>query len=163
MQKSQHLEPGMESEARQDPRWVDTILDWRWTWLVARIGLTGAYLFGSVVSLFDFPSAAAEQERFGLHPGWFWASLTIAVELIGSILVISGRWVWLGAGMLGVITGVAAIMSEPFWTMTGAARFAATITFLEHFGLIAGLVMAALIAEHENRARRAGVSQSGKP
>jgi len=140
---------------RSDPRWVDAILDWRWTWLVARIALTGAYLFGSVAGLADFPSAVAVQEHFGLHPGWFWAALTIAVELVGPILIISGRWVWLGAGMLGVITGLAAIIAAPFWSMTGAARFEATITFLEHFGLIAGFVMAALIAEHDSRARNA--------
>jgi uncharacterized membrane protein YphA (DoxX/SURF4 family) len=140
---------------RSDPQWVDAILDWRWTWLTARIALTGAYLFGSVVGLSDFPSAVAVQEHFGLHPGWFWAALTITVELIGPILIIAGRWVWLGAGMLGVITGLAAIIADPFWTMTGAARFEATITFLEHFGLIAGFVMAALIAEHADRVRGA--------
>jgi uncharacterized membrane protein YphA (DoxX/SURF4 family) len=138
---------------RTDPRWVDAVLDWRWTWLIARIALTGAYLFGSLVGLSDFPSAVAAQAHYGLHPGWLYAALTIAVELIGPILIISGRWVWLGAGMLGVITGVAAIIADPFWTMTGAARFETTITFLEHFGLIAGFVMAALIAEHANRAR----------
>ncbi|HYZ63868.1 MAG TPA: DoxX family protein, partial [Acetobacteraceae bacterium] len=48
--------------------------------------------------------AFAEQEQFGLHPGWFWATLTIMVEIIGPTLLISGRFVWLGAGMLGVFT-----------------------------------------------------------
>jgi uncharacterized membrane protein YphA (DoxX/SURF4 family) len=139
---------------KSDPRWVDAILDWRWTWLVARIALTGGYLFASIYSLFNFSFAVAAQEHYGLHPSWFWASVTIAVELIGPILIIAGRWVWIGAGMLAVITGLAAIIADPFWTMTGAARFGATITFLEHFGLIAGFIMAALIAEHANRLRR---------
>jgi uncharacterized membrane protein YphA (DoxX/SURF4 family) len=140
-----------------DPRWVDAILDWRWTWLVARIALTGAYLLGGLTKLFDFPAAVAEQEHFGLHPGALWAGATIAVELIGPALVIAGRWVWLGAGMLGVFTGLAALMANNFWVMHGQARFAATNAFFEHIGLIAGFVMAALIAEH---ARRQDVSKS---
>jgi uncharacterized membrane protein YphA (DoxX/SURF4 family) len=149
--------------ATHDPRWVDAILDWRWTWLIGRIALTSVYLLGAVLKLSDFPSAIAEQEHYGLHPGWFWAALTSAVELIGPILIISGRWVWLGAGMLGVFTGLAAIVAFPFWTMTGAARFMATATFFEHIGLIAGFVMAALVAELEDRVRRARLSPSGKP
>lgn len=32
-----------------DPRWVDAILDWPGTWLLARIGLTGAYILGGFV------------------------------------------------------------------------------------------------------------------
>lgn len=141
----------MSRVASDDPRWVDAILDWRWTWLIARVVLTGAYLLGGLTKLFDFPAAAAEQEHFGLRPGWLWAALTIAVELIGPALVISGRWVWLGAGMLGVFTGLAAVMANDFWTMSGQARFAATNAFFEHLGLIAGFVLAALIAEHDKR------------
>lgn len=141
----------MTGRSLEDPRWVDAILDWRWTWLTARIALTGAYLLGGLTKLFDFPAAAAEQEHFGLHPGALWAALTIAVELVGPALIISGRWVWLGAGMLGVFTLLAAILANNFWSLQGQARFAATNAFFEHIGLIAGFVMAALIAEHAQR------------
>jgi uncharacterized membrane protein YphA (DoxX/SURF4 family) len=135
----------------RDPRWVDAILDWRWTWLIARILLTGAYIVGGLTKLVDFKDAVAEQEHIGLHPGWAWATLTIFVELVGPALVISGRLVWLGAGMLGVFTGLAAVMANNFWALEGAARFAAFNAFFEHLGLIAGFVMAALIAEHAQR------------
>jgi uncharacterized membrane protein YphA (DoxX/SURF4 family) len=134
---------------RDDPRWVDAVLDWRWTWLLARIALTGAYVLGGLTKLSDFPAAIAEQEHFGLTPGWLWASLVIAVELIAPALIISGRFVWLGAGALGVFTGLAALTANDFWNMHGAERFVATNAFFEHIGLIAGFVMAALIAEHE--------------
>jgi uncharacterized membrane protein YphA (DoxX/SURF4 family) len=134
-----------------DPRWVDAILDWRWTWLLARVALTGAYILGGLTKLLDFPAAVAEQEHFGLHPGALWAAATIAVELIGPALVISGRWVWLGAGMLGVFTGLAALLANNFWALQGQARFVATNAFFEHIGLIAGFVLAALLAEHARR------------
>jgi uncharacterized membrane protein YphA (DoxX/SURF4 family) len=128
--------------------------------MAARIGLTGAYVLGGLTKLFDFPAAVAEQEHFGLHPGWLWAALTIAVEIIGPAMIISGRWVWLGAGMLGVFTALAAIVANNFWTMAGHERFAAMNAFFEHIGLIAGFVMAALIAEHASREQRVRRSSS---
>jgi len=139
-----------------DPRFVDVILDWRGTAFAARLALTGAYLLGGIVKLADFPAAVAEQAHFGMHPPVLWAVLTIAVELIGPALILSGRLVWLGAGMLGVFTGLAALTANAFWTMQGDARFMATNAFFEHIGLIGGFVLAALIAEHVGRGRARG-------
>ena len=136
---------------RRDPRWVDAVLDWRWTWRLARVALTSAYILGGVTKLLDFPAAVAEQEHFGLHPGWLWAAVTIAVELIAPALVIVGRWVWVGAGALGVLTAVATVVANDFWNQQGQARFAATNSFFEHIGLIAGFVLAALLSEHVQR------------
>jgi uncharacterized membrane protein YphA (DoxX/SURF4 family) len=133
----------------KDPSWVDAILEWRGTWFLARLGLTSAYLLGGVVKLTSFSAAIAEQEHFGFHPGWAWAMAAIVVELVGSLLVITGRLVWLGAGALGVLTAVATFAASPFWTMQGHERFVATNTFFEHLGLIAGFVMVAILAERD--------------
>ena len=138
---------------RTDPRWVDAILDWRWTWLAARVALTSPYIVGAIIKLGDLSAATLEQEHFGLHPGLPWAALTIAVEILGPLMIISGRYVWLGAGMLGVFTGLADLLANRFWEMTGAARFAATNGFFEHIALIAGFMLAALAAEHAHRRR----------
>ena len=136
---------------KEDPSWVEAILEWPWTWLLARVGLASAYLLGGIVKLSDFSAAVAEQEHFGFYPGPLWAGMAIAAELIGSILVILGRLVWLGAGALGVLTAIAIFAANRFWLLQGQARFEATNTFFEHIGLIAGLVMAALLAEHKRR------------
>jgi uncharacterized membrane protein YphA (DoxX/SURF4 family) len=134
------------------PRLLDAILDWRGTAMLARLALVSAYLLGGIVKLGDWPSAVAEQAHFGLHPAAVWATLTIAVELIGPILILSGRFVWLGAGMLGVFTLLAAITANAFWAMPpGQARFMATNAFFEHLGLIGGFVLVARL----DRARRA--------
>jgi uncharacterized membrane protein YphA (DoxX/SURF4 family) len=138
-------------DSLSNPGWVDAVLDWRWTWPVARIALTSAYVLGGLTKLFDFPAAIAEQQHFGLHPGAVWAAVTIVVELVGAGLVISGRWVWLGAGALGVMTGVASLVANDFWTMTGHDRFAATNGFFEHIGLIGGFVLAACLAQTPQR------------
>lgn len=138
------------SGTSRDPRFVDAVLDWRPTWFLARLALTGAYLLGGIVKASDWQAAVAEQAHFGTNPPAFWAALTIAVELIGPLLILSGRLVWLGAGMLGVFTLLAAFTANAFWAMpAGQERFMATNAFFEHIGLIGGFVLAALVAELE--------------
>ena len=128
------------------PRWVWTILASPWIWTAARVALVSAFLIGGLTKLSDFSAAIAEQEHFGLHPGWLWAALAIVVELGGSALVMLGRLVWLGAGGLGVLTAVAMLTANDFWHLTGHDRFMALNAFFEHFGLIAGLVIVSIHA-----------------
>lgn len=137
---------------RDDPRFVDAILDWRWTGLLARLALVGAYLLGGIVKATDWPAAVAEQAHFGMHPAAVFAALTIAVEIVGPLLILSGRLVWLGAGMLGVFTLLAAVTANAFWLLpAGQERFMATNAFFEHLGLIGGFVLAAIVAELDAR------------
>lgn len=136
----------------RDPAMIDAILEWPMTWTIARLALVGPYLLGGVVKLTDLPAAAAEQAHFGLNPPAVWAAITIAVELIGPLLVLSGRLVWLGAGMLGVFTLLAACVANAFWAMpAGQDRFMATNAFFEHIGLIGGFVLVALVSERAQR------------
>ena len=143
--------------SEHDPDWVDAILDWRWTWPIARLLLTALFLVAAAIEITDFPAAAAAQEQVGLHPGWAWAILTIAVQVLGSIIIISGRHVWLGAGMLGVFTGATEFVAHRFWQLSGAAEFQERNEFFEHLGLVAGFIMVALLAEERNR--RVGATQ----
>ena len=72
--------------------------------------------------------------------------LAIGVEIGGSALVIAGRWVWFGAGGLGVLTAVAMLAANNFWALSGNDRFMALNAFFEHLGLIAGLVLVSVYA-----------------
>ena len=137
----------MIARAVGTPGWIAVLLSWPWTWRLARVALVSAYLIGGVSKLIHFPAAIAEQEHFGLHPAWLWATLAIAVEVGGSLLVVAGRLVWLGAGALGVLTAVAMLVADNFWAMTGQDRFMALNTFFEHLGLIAGFVLVSIRAE----------------
>ena len=123
---------------------------------LARLALVGAYLLGGIVKASDWQAAIGEQAHLGMHPPALWAVLTIAIEIVGPLLILSGRFVWLGAGMLGVFTLLAAITANAFWAMpAGQDRFMATNAFFEHLGLIGGFVLAAIVAEAEQH-RRAG-------
>lgn len=127
------------------PRWLASILSSPLVGHAARFALVSAYLLGGVVKLFDFPGAIAEQERFGLHPAWLWATLAIIVELGGSLLVLFDRLVWLGAGALGVLTFVAMLAANAFWAASAGERGMLANAFFEHLGLIAGLALVAML------------------
>jgi uncharacterized membrane protein YphA (DoxX/SURF4 family) len=129
-----------------EPRWVATLLASPLLWHAARLALVSAYLLGGVVKLLDFAGAVAEQEAFGLRPGWLWASLAIGIELGGSALVLAERLVWLGAGALGALTFVAMLAANAFWTAPAADRWTLTNAFFEHLGLIAGFVLMAMLS-----------------
>jgi len=137
----------MTGRAADTPRWISALLTWQWTWRLARVALVSAYLIGGVYKLFDFTAAMAEQELFCLHPAWLWAVLAIVLEIGGSLLVVTGRLVWLGAGGLGVLTFVAMLVANNFWSTAGQVRFMALNTFFEHLGLIASLVLVSIRAE----------------
>ncbi|MGY8664194.1 DoxX family protein [Bradyrhizobium sp. UFLA05-109] len=128
------------------PLSIRAILTWPWLLPVSRIALVSAFLIGGIQKLADFPGAVAEQAHFGLQPAWLWAAAAIVVELGGSALVILGRWVWLGAGGLGVLTAVAMFTANDFWTKSGHDRFLAVNAFFEHLGLIAGLVLVSILS-----------------
>ena len=137
----------------ETPRFVAAVLDARAAAHVARLALVSAYLLGAVVKASDFPGAVAEQAHFGMSPPAFWAALTIAVEAVGPLLILTRRWLWLGAGMLGVFTLLAAITANAFWTLpAGHDRFMATNAFFEHMGLIGGLWLVARVERWERAA-----------
>jgi uncharacterized membrane protein YphA (DoxX/SURF4 family) len=131
------------------PRWIAAILSLPWLLPISRAALASAFLIGGIQKLIDFPAAVAEQAHFGLQPAWLWAAAAIVVELGGSVLVIFGRWVWLGAGGLGVLTAVAMLTANDFWAKIGHDRFIAVNDFFEHLGLIAGLVLVSVLSLHE--------------
>ena len=133
------------------PRWISAVLSLPGLLPIARIALVSAFLIGGIQKLADFPAAVAEQAHFGLQPAWLWAAAAIAVELGGSVLVIVGRWVWLGAGGLGVLTAVSMLVANNFWAQTGHDRFMATNAFFEHLGLIAGLVLITALSLRERQ------------
>jgi len=128
------------------PNWISAILRWPLLWHAARLALVSAYLLGGLTKLLDFAGAVAEQEHFGLYPGWLWAAAAIVVELGGSLLVVVNRFVWLGVGGLGVLTFVAMLTANAFWTMGGHERFMATNAFFEHLGLIGGLIVVSIVS-----------------
>ncbi|OXJ02721.1 MULTISPECIES: DoxX family protein [Burkholderia] len=130
-----------------NPAWVRALLAQPWILPLARLALVSAYLIGGVAKALDFQGAVAEQAHFGLQPAALWAALAIAVEIAGSLCIVLGRFTWLGAGSLGMLTLVAMAVANDFWNRTGAEHFMALNSFFEHLGLIAALVLATVLAD----------------
>lgn len=114
----------------------------------ARAVLTLPYWWSGVAKLAHLGGALAEAGHFGLKPAWLVVAATVVVQLGGSLLLIFGRLGWLAAGVLGVFTVLATLIAHPYWTFTDPVeRFHALNTFLEHIGLIGGLMLAAIQVE----------------
>ncbi len=110
--------------------------------------LTLPYWTSGLAKLADLSGALAEAEHFGLQPAAAIVALTILVQVGGSLMIIASRLAWLGAGALGVFTAIATLIAHPFWTVADPiARFHERNTFLEHAGLIGGLMLAAIVRE----------------
>jgi len=108
--------------------------------------LTLPYWTSGITKLFDLDGALGEARHFGLEPAILTVIATIFVHIGGSLLVILGRQAWLGAGALGVFTAAATLIAHPFWQVADPmARFHERNTFLEHVGLIGGLMLAAIL------------------
>lgn len=123
--------------------------DRRFATLAAAL-LTLPYWSSGIAKLFDLGGALGEARHFGLEPAALVVALTIAVQIGGSLLIILGRQAWLGAGALGVFTAAATLIAHPFWQVADpVARFHERNTFLEHVGLIGGLMLAAIMQERK--------------
>lgn len=145
------------------PQFVQAILEWQWTWPIARFALVVFYLVSGLSKIADFRGAVAEMVEARMPAPAAMALLSMFVELTGSVLVLIDRWTWLGAGMLGVFTAIGAVTAHAFWKVSGRARVEAIAVFLMHLGLIAAFVLRAPVAEREGRAAQVAASSSTMP
>lgn len=128
------------------PRWIDTVLSSRITEIAARVLLTFPFWGSGLAKLLNFSGGMAEMSQFGLEPAWFYNSLTIFVQLLGSALIIVKRGTWLGAGMLGVFTFLTIPIVHAFWRLEGERAIVAFHTAGEHLGMIGALVVVSILS-----------------
>lgn len=110
---------------------------------IALLALCSAYLQGGLDKLVDFGGAVAEAQHFGLPFAPAVASATIATELVGSALILSGVYRWLGALGLGGFTLIATFVANRFWEIPQPDRFMVENAFFEHLGLVGAFLLVA--------------------
>jgi transmembrane protein len=118
--------------------------------LLARILLTLPFWMSGLVKLIDFNGGVAEMEHYGFFPGTAFNLATIIVQLGGSFLVIINRLTWLGAGALGVFTGLTILLVHNFWAISDGSEKVHMFFALEHIGMIGGLILASILGERSN-------------
>jgi uncharacterized membrane protein YphA (DoxX/SURF4 family) len=112
----------------------------RW---VALLGLCAAYLQGGFDKAAHFSSAIAEMNHFGLSPPAPLAVATIVMEIVASLLILTGFYRWLGALALAGFTFFATFVANRFWEMAPPERFMAANSFFKPFGLLGGFLLVA--------------------
>jgi uncharacterized membrane protein YphA (DoxX/SURF4 family) len=120
---------------------------------LARLALASPVLISGIVKLLDFPGAMNEVAGLGLSPAGPFAIAVIITQLGGSILLLTRRYCWLGAGILAGFTIVATLLAHPFWAFEGPDRGRQTAPFFEHVAIVGGLAMAALFVHGRSAPR----------
>ncbi|EIM25997.1 DoxX family protein [Microvirga lotononidis] len=128
------------------PRLVAQVLSWPAADYMARLALASPFLISGVGKLSDFNGAREEVLELGLRPAALMAAAVIVTQLCGSILFLTQRYCWLGAGILAAFTAVATLLAHPFWGSDGPVRRRQTAIFFEHVAIVGGLAVAALFA-----------------
>jgi uncharacterized membrane protein YphA (DoxX/SURF4 family) len=126
------------------PRPIERLLDLAALGWLGRLALASPFLISGFVKLLDFAGATAEVEGLGLTPGVPFAAAVVLTQLGGSVLFLTRRFCWLGAGILAGFTVVATFLAHPFWTFEGPDRGRQTATFFEHVAIVGGFAMAAI-------------------
>ncbi len=118
-------------------------LDWPLTALLVLLCLP--YLISGVSKFLDFGGAVREFSGLGIPAPAAAAAATVAVQLLGSAMIVFQRGAWLGAAALAVFTMAATLIAHAFWRFEGQARFIQTNIFIEHVALTAALLLVALL------------------
>jgi len=147
------LRPG--SARHREARVIDVLIRSRVVRWIALLLLCAAYLQGGFKKLVDFNAAVAEMQHFNLSPAAPLAAAVILVELVGSALVLTGFYRWLGAGVLAGFTLFATFTANRFWEIPQPERFMVENSFFEHWGLIGGFVLVAWYDLRERLSRSA--------
>ncbi len=119
----------------------------RMTDRTARLLLTMPFWLSGFAKLFAFDRGAAEMSAAGLEPAIAFNIATVIVQLLGSAVIVANRCAWLGAGALGVFTGLTIFLVHHFWTLTEEPfRTIALHVSAEHVGIIGGLLGIAILS-----------------
>lgn len=109
---------------------------------LARLFLVAVFAFSAIHKALHFDAAAAEMQALGLPMPALTAALVILVQAAGSILLLIPRTAFAGAALLAGFTVVATVIAHGFWRASDQAFVRELTIFLEHLGIVGGLILA---------------------
>lgn len=134
------------------PLLIARLLDATWFGFLARLILTSMFWASGLAKLINFDAGVAEMAAFGLEPPDAYNIATIAVQLIGSLLIIVNRWTWLGAGALAVFTALTIPLVHHFWSMPQPQSISSFHTATEHVTVIGALMIVSILSRYQGGA-----------
>jgi uncharacterized membrane protein YphA (DoxX/SURF4 family) len=125
----------------------------RW---IALTAICVSFLHHGITRFMDFDVAVSEMERVGMLPAAPIAAAVMVLQIICSIMILTGFWRWIGALALCAFTVSASVMALPFWSMRpGLDRLMASDSFMTNLGVAGGLLLIAWYDLHLWRTRSA--------
>lgn len=112
--------------------------------LVARLLLVSEFLIAVNGKISGWDGQAAYMASHGMH---FIAPLlgaALAIELLGSICLITGFQAQRAAAIMAVYLAIVSLRLHDFWNQTGMAAGANQTQFFKNLGMIGGLLMIAV-------------------
>ena len=136
------------------PHWVESLLLSDGLWLAARVLITFLFWMTALNWIVDFRQAEAAAADVGLTPHALWGAVLIGFYLVGSLLIICDRMMWLGAGAFGVFIVLTIVLVHHFWSMPAAQAAVEWNEVKEHITVIGGLIAVCIASAARRRLRR---------
>jgi len=129
------------------PSFIALVLESPITLVFGRILLTTLFWSAGIFGLFNFSAIVSEMKAVNLPAPAGFAVATIAIQLVGSVLLIGNfnGLGWLGAGALGLFTLLTIPYGHAFWTFPEPRRTEELHIALEHISVAGGMLMAAIL------------------
>lgn len=115
-------------------------------YIFARVCLASVFVYSGIDKGLHWSGAIGEMKHFNLPFPTVTAAAVIALHLVAGLAVVFGIWTVPAALSLAVFTIFATLLGHPFWKEKGERFTRELTTFLEHIGLVGGLVLVAAIA-----------------
>ncbi|AQZ95350.1 DoxX family protein [Halopseudomonas phragmitis] len=129
------------------------VLESGWLWLVARLLLVVVFASSGLAKIIDFDAGMAEMRDAGLEPAWLFNVVVASTLLLGSVLILLDRVVWLAAAALSGFLLLAILIVHRFWALPASDAELALFFALEHVSVMGGLIAVA-VASHARRELR---------
>lgn len=135
------------------PGFISAFLDAPATAIVTRVLLTFMFWGSGLGLLANYGESVEIFASLGFSQPALVVIATAATQLVGSALIISGRYVWLGAGMLGVFTFLTILLVHNFWAMPeGPQKITSFHTATEHVSIIGALILVSIFMNRRKSA-----------
>ena len=111
--------------------------------LVARLLLVLEFLVAVNGKITGWSGQAAYMTGHGMHFVTPLLATALAIELIGSLAIITGVEARLAAAVMALYLVIVSVQLHDFWNLSGMAAGTAMTQFFKNLGMVGGLVMVA--------------------
>jgi uncharacterized membrane protein YphA (DoxX/SURF4 family) len=131
------------------PQMLLTLLRWRFSPLLARLLLAAPFFVGACCRLDDWRATVAAVSAAGVPAAALPVGLAILAQGAGAVLLAWRRLVWLGSGLLVMVTLASALVGAPIWGIPSVGVMRDVLIVVSVGAVVGALGLAAIQAETE--------------